>query len=131
MEGLYPAGELLPGKVVSLPWQKKGGRMSYWRAVVVGDRDECPSSLSPTTTALRTERKKKGETVSKKKKKKTEASPRKKEEKLSKKKRNGLLLYTPSETLLYISAMCNLCSWKHHSIDYPAHRCVMTMTVCA
>ena len=44
MEGLYSESELVAGKKLSLPWQGKGGRVTYWRAVLV------PPTPTPTTS---------------------------------------------------------------------------------
>lgn len=43
MEELYVASELVSGLKVKLPWANKGGRMSYWNAVVV-DPQSCTAS---------------------------------------------------------------------------------------
>ena len=33
--GLYDHSELVPGKKLELPWRTKGGKTTYWKAIVV------------------------------------------------------------------------------------------------
>lgn len=58
LESLYPGEDLMPGKVVRLPWKKKGG-VSYWNAVVGDENAVRDSSATKTgmTKAKGTKRK--------------------------------------------------------------------------
>ena len=46
LRSLYYHSELVPGNKLSLPWMGKGGRMSYWSAVLVDPSQELSSDKS-------------------------------------------------------------------------------------
>ena len=46
LRSLYDHSELVPGNKLSLPWMGKGGRMTYWSAVLVDPSQELSSDKS-------------------------------------------------------------------------------------